>query len=130
MPGFWRYQSSENARVTQGLEYAWVIPKYAQICLITSRYVWICRNMPEYAWICLNLPEWLLFYISPFPHFFYNILFTWARGYLFERFLKRKNPIFSIAGGSISFVFFVLVRFTFAVTFKIAGAEGWVGEGG
>ena len=105
MPGFWRYQSSENARVSQGSEYVWVIPKYTQICLITSGYVWICRNMPEHARICLNLPEWLLFYISPFPHFFYNILFTWARGYLFERFLKRKNPIFSIASGSISFVF-------------------------
>ena len=56
MPLVFKYA---NAGVTQGSEYAWIIPEYARICLIMS---WIFLNMPEYAWICLNLSEWLLFY--------------------------------------------------------------------
>ena len=51
-------------------------------------YVWICLNMPEYAEIYVNMPkspEWLLFYISPFLHLFYNPFSTWTRDYLFER---------------------------------------------
>ena len=61
MPGFWIYQSSEYAKVTKGLEFAWIIPEYAWICLIMFGYVLeICLNMSEYAWICLNMPEWPL----------------------------------------------------------------------
>ena len=122
MPGFWIHQSSEYAKVTQGLEFAWVIPKYACICLIMFGYVLeICLNMSEYAWICLNMPEWLLVL-----HFSISLLvfaIPWKRGYLFERlqetretrgyslkkqetvFLKKQNLIFSLAAGSISFVF-------------------------
>ena len=117
MPELWIYQSSEYVRVTQGSEYAWIIPEYVWICLIMPGYVWTCWNM---HWICLNLPEWLLFYISPFPHLFYNPFSTWTRGYLLEHleetrgyslkkheavFLKKKNLIFSLAAGSNSFVF-------------------------
>ena len=76
--------------------------------------------MREYAWICLDLSEWLLFYISPFPHLFHNLLSTWTLSYLFEylqqtrgyslkehkaAFLKREKLIFSIAAVSISFAF-------------------------
>ena len=43
IPEFW------IARVSQGSEYAWIIPEYAWICLIMSGYFWICRNMREYA---------------------------------------------------------------------------------
>ena len=85
MPGFWIYQSSEYTRVTQGSEYAWIIPGYVWICLIISWYVWICLTMSEYAWIWLNRPKWLLCYISPFSHLFYNPFSTWTRGYLSER---------------------------------------------
>ena len=82
--------------------------------------IWICLNMPEYAWVCLNLSEWLLFYISPFHDLFNNPFSIWTRGYLFECIqeargyslekheavcLKTQNLIFSIAAGSISFVF-------------------------
>ena len=39
MPVFWIYQGFEYARVTQGSEYAWI--------------------MPDYAWIYLNMFEFL-----------------------------------------------------------------------
>ena len=54
MPGFWISQGFEYARVTQGSEYAWIIPEYAWLCMDMSEYAWICRNMREYAKICLN----------------------------------------------------------------------------
>ena len=85
------YQSFKYARVTQGSEFAWIISEYAWICLIMSGYVWICLNMLEYAWICLNLPEWLLFYISPFSHLFYNPFSTWTCRYLFERLQETRR---------------------------------------
>ena len=47
-------------------------------------------DMPEYVWIRQSLPEWLLFYISPFPHLFYNSLSTWSRGELFERLQETR----------------------------------------
>ena len=75
MPEFWIYQTSEYTRVTQGLEYAWIIPEFVLICLIMSRYVWIYLNMLNYA----------------------N-----EHGAIF---LKRQKLIFSVADGSISFVF-------------------------
>ena len=43
MLGYWIYHGSKYARVTQGFEYAWIIP-VACICLI----------MPQCAKICLN----------------------------------------------------------------------------
>ena len=48
MPGFWRYQGCEYARVTQGSEYAWTITGYA----------WLCLNMPISVWMAfvLHLP--------------------------------------------------------------------------
>ena len=117
MTGFWIYQSSEYARVTQGSEYAWIISEYAWICLIIV-------NVPEYAGKCMNIPKsvWIAFF-SPFPTspFVWQSLSTSTRGYLFERlqetrsysrkehetvFLKRQNLIFSIAPESISFVFY------------------------
>ena len=84
--------------------------------------------MPEYVGICVNtpkLPEWLLFYVSPFLHLFYNPFSTWALDYLFERleetraynlkeyeavFFKRQNLTFSIVAGSISFVFCLILN--------------------
>ena len=51
----------------------------AWICLIMFGYVWKCLNMLEHAWICLSLPEWLLFYIPPFTHLFFNLFSTWTR---------------------------------------------------
>ena len=88
----------------------------SRICLIMSGYVWICLNIPQYAWICLNLPEWFLFYMSLFPHFFYNCFSTWTHRYLFEPLQEIRGyslkeleatgrNIFSIAAGSISFFF-------------------------
>ena len=83
-------------------------------------YAWVYLNMPEYAGICVNMPEWLVFYISQFPHFLNNPFFTRTRDYLFERlqktrgnslkeheavFLNRQYLIFSMAAGSVSFVF-------------------------
>ena len=68
MPGFEIYQSSEYARVAQGWEYAW-----------------LCMNLSECVWICLNLPEWFLFYISPFPHLFYNPFSTWTHVNVYRR---------------------------------------------
>ena len=56
---FWIYQRSEYARVTEGSEYAWIIPKYVWICLFMSGYAGICVNRP-------NLPEWPLSYIFQF----------------------------------------------------------------
>ena len=115
IPGFWIYlwfwicQNSKYTRVSN-------MPGLHRVQNMPGK----CLNMPEYAWICLDLPEWLLLYISPFPHLFYNLFSTWALGYLFKRlqetrgyslkdheavFLKRRNLIFSIAAGSISFVF-------------------------
>ena len=65
---FWVCHDSEYARVTQGSEYAWIIPENA--C------VWVCLNFPEYPWIFVNMPKsawmtFLHFLISPFPHLFY-----------------------------------------------------------
>ena len=111
----------------------WICQGYAgfRICLNNS---WIWLNMPDYSWKylnileydgkCMNVPKsvWMAFLLH-FAHF--TICFaipfsTWTRGYLFEPiqetrddslkedkavFLKRKNLIFSIATGSISFDF-------------------------
>ena len=86
MSGLQRVQNMlNNSRICLNL------PNYVWICVNIPGYVWICRNMPEYAWICLNLPEWLLFYIFPFPHLFYNPLPTRTRGYLFERLQKVRG---------------------------------------
>ena len=49
---FWVYRGSEDAGVTQGSEYAWII----------SEHGWICLNVLKYVWMCLNLSEWILFY--------------------------------------------------------------------
>ena len=62
MPGFSIYQSSEYARVTQGSEYAWIIPEYAWLYLDMSKYAWISRNVPESAWMAFVFH----FSISPF----------------------------------------------------------------
>ena len=77
-----------------------------------SGYVWICLNMPKYVWICLDLLEWLLFYISPFSHLFYNLFSIWTFDYMLEClqetrgyslkeneavFLKKQNLIFAFA---------------------------------
>ena len=77
-------------------------------------------NMPEYARICLNMPKsaWMAFFFQfPISVFVLQSHFTWTRGYLFEclletegyehevGFLTRQILIFSIADGSISFVF-------------------------
>ena len=53
IPGFWLWQCSEYVRVTQGSEYAWIIPEYAWLCLNISECAWICLNMHEYAF-CPN----------------------------------------------------------------------------
>ena len=44
---FWIYHGSEYHRVTQGSEYALIIPEYA----------WLWLNMPTYACICVNKPR-------------------------------------------------------------------------
>ena len=55
VPEFWIYQGSEYssgfeyARVTQGSEYAWIIPEYAWLRLYMSEYAWICSSMCEYV---------------------------------------------------------------------------------
>ena len=126
VPEFWMYQGKQRFK-KKGGGASWVsalkreagwnpLMKYglriyqnnSWICLIISRCL-ISLNIPEYAWICLNMPEWLLFYISPFPHLFCNLLSTGTRDYLFERlqetryyslkdheafFLKRQNLTF------------------------------------
>ena len=113
-PRFWIYQSSEYARVTQG------------ICLNNS---WICRNMPDYAWICLNMPEFakicvnmpkstlmvftIQYPISPFvlqSLFYLFECLQETRGYSLKEheavFLKGKKWFFlKLAAGIISFVF-------------------------
>ena len=116
MPWFWIYSEFLICQDYTGFR---ICLNYSWICLIMSWYVWICLNMPEYAWICLNLPEWLLFYISPFSHLFYNTLSAWIREYFFERLQeviawrnmslfswRDKIWFFSIAAYSICFVFY------------------------
>ena len=39
----------EYDRVTQGSEYAWIIPEDAWLGLNIAEYVWICRNMRDYT---------------------------------------------------------------------------------
>ena len=56
MPGFSIYQSSEYARVTQGSEYAWIVPEYVWLYLDMS-------EMPEYAGIFLDMPQFVSLYI-------------------------------------------------------------------
>ena len=45
MLGFWIYHGSKYVRVTQGFEYAWVIPGYA----------WLCQNVPKPVWMAFVL---------------------------------------------------------------------------
>ena len=95
------------------------MPEYAWLCLDISGNAW---NMLKHAWICLSLPEWLLFYIPPFTHLFFNPFSTWTRvtylnvyrrlqviGYSLKEheavFWKRQHLIFWIAAGSITFIF-------------------------
>ena len=82
------------------------------ISLIMSGYVWICLNIVEYAWICLYLPQWLLFYVSPFLHFFYNLFSILKYGFLFERLqesrscsLKEHEAIFLLGAVNLYIVF-------------------------
>ena len=68
---FWICQDSEYARVTQGWEYASIIPEYAWICLIMSGYIGTCVNMNKSDWMTIVL----YFPISPFvkqSHFYLN----------------------------------------------------------
>ena len=59
LTGFWIYvglliyQGFEYDRVTQGSEYAWI---YAWII---PKYAWLCLNMPEYAGICANISKYV-----------------------------------------------------------------------
>ena len=81
MPGFWIYQGSEYASVSefakvlnkQGSEYAW-------LCLADA---WICRYMREYAQIGPNG------FSVIFPYF--GTFSTWTRAYLFQRLHKTRN---------------------------------------
>ena len=120
VPGFWIYQSSWYARVTQGSEYAGLTPEYAWICLIMFGYLWKCL---EYAETCVNMPKsaWMTFVLhSPIYPFVFQSLFYLNTCYLFERlqettgyslkeheavFWKRQHLIFWIAAGSITFIF-------------------------
>ena len=94
-PGVWIAQDSayasgsECARILNILE-LWICQGYTgfRICLNIPDCVGICLDMPEYAGICVNMPKsaWMtFFYISSFPHLFYNPLPTRTRGYLFKR---------------------------------------------
>ena len=135
VPEFWIYQGSEYARVTEGSEYAWKIPEYAWTCLIMSAYAGMCVNMPKSAWM-----DFVLHF--PFPNLFYNRLSSSTRGYLVERlqetrgyslkdeaaFLKRQNFIFSVAAGSISFGFCLILNiFTSKVSIRcyLSGPKIW-----
>ena len=129
IPVSWIVQGSEY---TSGFEYARILNilgfricqgytgfriclNNSWICLNMPYSVWICLNMPEYAGICVNMPgsTWMTLALH-FP------ISPWTLGYLFKRlqetrgysrreheavFLKKRNLIFSIAAGSISFVF-------------------------
>ena len=66
IPGLWIYEGFEYTRITQGFEYAWIVPENT----------WLCLNVSEYAWISLNLSEWLLFYFSPLKAWFLISMFT------------------------------------------------------
>ena len=70
---FWIYHGSENARITQGSQYALIIPEYAGIC----------GNMPKSVWMAFVL------------HLFERPQET--RGYSLKDhesvFLKRQNLI-------------------------------------
>ena len=93
IPEFWIYKGSEYA---SGFEYArilnipnfWIYQSYTGfgICLNNS---WICLNMPDYVSICLNISEYAELRVN-------------EHGAIF---LKRQKLIFSVADGSISFVF-------------------------
>ena len=39
--GFWLFHGCKYARVTQGFEYAWIIPGYAWLCLNVLNPVWM-----------------------------------------------------------------------------------------
>ena len=41
IPGFWMYHNSRYARVTQGSEYARIIPEYGWLCLIMPKSIWM-----------------------------------------------------------------------------------------
>lgn len=49
IPRFWIYQSSNYFEVTQGSEYAWIIPPYAWLCLHISEYASTCCDICEYG---------------------------------------------------------------------------------
>ena len=116
IPEFWICQGYTGFRIC--LNKSW-------ICLSMPDNVWICLgNMPEYVRICVNIPKyaWMAFGFT-FLHFPIGFTIPWKRGYLFERlqetrettgyslkehetvFLKKQNLTFSLAAGSISFVF-------------------------
>ena len=116
IPEFWIRQGYKGFKIC--LNNSW-------ICLNMPDNVWICLgNMPEYVRICVNMPKyaWMAFGFT-FLHFLIGFAIPWKRGYLFERlqetretrgyslkkqetpFLKKQNLIFSLAAGSISFVF-------------------------
>ena len=44
-----------NARVTQGFEYAWIIHEHTWLCLNMSDYAQICVNMPNFACLAFVL---------------------------------------------------------------------------
>ena len=56
MPGFWIYQSSEYVRVSQGSEYAWMIPEYAWIFLDMSEYAGIWVNVSKFEAVNIDIP--------------------------------------------------------------------------
>ena len=121
---FWICDDSEYTRVLNmlGLHRLRICLNNSWIYLNMPDYAWICLNMIEYAEICVNTYIWLNDFCFTFPHFpiFYKPLSTWTHDYSFEclqetrgyglkehgtAFLKRQNLIFSIAAGSIWFVF-------------------------
>ena len=55
IPGSEYNRVLNNARVTQGFEYAWLIHEYTWLCLNMSDYAQICVNMPNFAWLAFVL---------------------------------------------------------------------------
>ena len=103
---FWVYRGSEDAGVTQGSEYTWII----------SEHGWICLNVLKYVWMCLNLSEWILFYFPTVIPFLLEQLVTYFivsalnKSYsivwgIMRLFSWREFLICSVAAGSTWFVF-------------------------
>ena len=99
-------------RVLNMLEYAWIIPEYA----------WLCLNMTEYAWIYINMPEsiWVAFVfhvLVVITCLLECIVIYLNKVYSLKEheavFLRRQNLIYSVVAGSTWFVFcFRLNNFT------------------